>query len=147
MTAHLGALSGGAGPSRPGARLSNTMAVRCRGVEKTYGPIRALHAVDLEVRDGTIHALVGQNGAGKSTLLGILAGRVRATGGVVDVFGKPEKLGEPRASRNAGVVAIYQELTIVPAMSAVANVFLGQTFSKGGLLSEAAMRRRFLDLA
>lgn len=147
MTAHLGALSGGAGPSRPGARLSNTMAVRCRGVEKTYGPIRALQAVDLEVQDGTIHALVGQNGAGKSTLLGILAGRVRATGGAIDVFGRPEKLGDPRASRSAGVVAIYQELTIVPAMSAVANVFLGQTLSKGGLLSEAAMRRRFLDLA
>ena len=122
-------------------------AIRCRKVEKTYGPIRALHPVDLEVREGTIHALVGQNGAGKSTLLGILAGRTRATAGAVDVFGKPEPLGDPRTSRKAGIVAIYQELTIVPAMSAVANVFLGQTLSTGGLLSEAAMRRRFADLA
>jgi len=122
------------------------MAVRCRGVEKTYGLIRALHAVDIEVQDSTIHALVGQNGAGKSTLLGILAGRIRATGGAIDVFGKPEALGDPRTSRTAGIVAIYQELTVVPAMSAVDNVFLGQTLSKGGLLSEAAMRQRFLDL-
>jgi len=122
-------------------------AIRCRKIEKTYGAIRALHPVDLDIREGTIHALVGQNGAGKSTLLGVLAGRTRATAGAVDVFGRSEPLGDPRTSRKAGIVAIYQELTIVPALSAVANVFLGQTLSIRGLLSEAAMRRRFLDLA
>jgi ABC-type sugar transport system ATPase subunit len=121
-------------------------AISCHGVEKTFGAIRALHPVDLDVPEGTIHALVGQNGAGKSTLLGILAGRISATAGTVEVFGHREPLGDPRASRNAGVVAIYQELTIVPALSAVANVFLGQTLSAGGLLSESAMRRRFLAL-
>jgi len=146
MTAHLGAVSGDVNPSRSGVRRSDTMAVRCRGVEKTFGLIRALHPVDIEVRDSTIHALVGQNGAGKSTLLGILAGRIRATGGAIDVFGNPEALGDPRTSRTAGIVAIYQELTVVPAMSAVDNVFLGQTLSKGGLLSESVMRQRFLDL-
>ena len=122
-------------------------AVRCRGVEKTYGAIRALHPVDLDVQPGTIHALVGQNGAGKSTLLGILAGRTRANAGTVEVFGTLEALGDPRTARRVGIVAIYQELTIVPAQSAVANVFLGQTISRSGLLSEQAMRQRFVDLA
>ena len=130
-----------------GRSTGTVPAVYCRQVEKTYGAIRALHPVDLEVRPGTIHALVGQNGAGKSTLLGILAGRTRAGAGTIEVFGKPEALGDPRTARRASIIAIYQELTIVPALSAVANVFLGQTLSSGGLLSEAAMRRRFLELA
>jgi rhamnose transport system ATP-binding protein len=122
-------------------------AIRCRGIEKTFGAIRALHPVDLDVRQGTIHALVGQNGAGKSTLLGILAGRIAPGAGTIEVFGRREPLGSPRASRNAGVVAIYQELTIVPALSAVANVFLGQVLSTGGFLSERAMRQRFVELS
>ena len=120
-------------------------AVRLVATEKSFGPIRALRPVSLDVPAGTIHALVGQNGAGKSTTLGILAGRVSATAGRVEVFGAPVVLGDPRAARAAGIVAIYQELTIVPALSAVANVFLGQTLSKRGILSEAIMRRRFQE--
>jgi len=125
----------------------SAVAIACQRVEKMFGLIRALHPVDLEIRTGSIHALVGQNGAGKSTLLGILAGRIRQTGGGVEVFGTPVALGHPRTARAAGIVAIYQELTAVPALSAVANVFLGQTLSSGGLLSEAAMRRKFCELA
>ena len=127
--------------------MAGPAAIRCHGVGKIFGAIRALHPVDLAVREGTVHALVGQNGAGKSTLLGILAGRIRATAGSVEVFGRVETLGGPRAARAAGVVAIYQELTIVPALSAVANVFLGQMLSTAGLLSEPAMRRRFGELS
>jgi len=134
-------------PTSTASAARSSIAIRCRSVEKTFGLIRALHPVDLEVRRGEVHALVGQNGAGKSTLLGILAGRIRATAGTIEVFDRPAPLGDPRASRKTGIVAIYQELTIVPAMSAVDNVFLGQTISSGGLLSEAAMRHRFLDLS
>ncbi|NUB45832.1 sugar ABC transporter ATP-binding protein [Fertoebacter nigrum] len=122
-------------------------AVRLKGVSKTFGPIQALKPVNLDIAAGTIHALVGQNGAGKSTTLGILAGRISATTGDVEIGGARVDLGDPRRARAAGVVAIYQELTIVPALSAVANVFLGQPLSRGYLLSEGAMQSRFAELA
>jgi ABC-type sugar transport system ATPase subunit len=121
-------------------------AIAVAGVSKRYGATAALTGIDLDVPAGTIHALVGENGAGKSTLLGILAGRVEPTEGEVRVFGEPATFGSPRAAHAAGIVAIYQELTIVPALSAVANVFLGQTLARHGLLSERVMRERFRAL-
>ncbi|NKM66487.1 sugar ABC transporter ATP-binding protein [Rhizobium laguerreae] len=125
---------------------ANAPAIRLIDVRKSFGAIDALKPVKLDIVGGQIHAFVGQNGAGKSTTLGILAGRIPASGGEIQIAGTTVELGDPRRARAAGVVAIYQELTIVPALSAVANVFLGQPYSRGGLLSEAAMRRRFFEL-
>lgn len=101
-------------------------AVRFKEINKAFGHIVAVKAASLEISAGTVHALVGENGAGKSTLLGMLAGRIAPTAGQIEVFGDVLQAGNVRASRLAGVVAIYQELTIVPALSACANVFLGQ---------------------
>lgn len=122
------------------------IAIRFNGVTKRFGGTIAVADVTLTVRAGTVHALVGENGAGKSTLLGLLAGRIALTEGRIDVFGRPLQTGNVRASRAAGVVAIYQELTIVPAMTACANVFLGQTRSRFGFLCEQAMNERFAEL-
>jgi len=115
-------------------------------VRKSFGSTHALRSISMTVTAGTVHALVGENGAGKSTALGILAGRIAPTSGRVDVFGEELQYGHPRASRNAGITAIYQELTIVPALSAEANVFLGQTLSRSGFLSERAMRKQYEEL-
>ncbi|MBO9195908.1 sugar ABC transporter ATP-binding protein [Rhizobium sp. 16-449-1b] len=124
----------------------NSPAIRLVGVRKSFGNFEALKPLTLDVAAGCIHAFVGQNGAGKSTTLGILAGRIPASGGEIEISGAKVELGDPRKARAAGVVAIYQELTIVPALSAVANVFLGQAYSRKGVLSEAAMRQRFYEL-
>ncbi|MEN2738390.1 sugar ABC transporter ATP-binding protein [Microbacterium sp. X-17] len=113
---------------------------------KTYGAIRALKGVSLALPEGEIHALVGENGAGKSTALGVLAGRTAPTSGRVEVFGEEPRYGDPRAARRAGVVAIYQELTIVPALTAPANVYLPGPLSRGGFLRESEMRRRYVAL-
>lgn len=120
-------------------------AVRFQDVGKAFGDTIAVRAVTLELVSGTVHALVGENGAGKSTLLGMLAGRVPATTGKIEVFGHILQTGNVRAARSAGVVAIYQELSVVPELSACANVFLGQTYSHFGFLAERAMRRRFQE--
>ena len=93
-----------------------------------------------------IHALIGANGAGKSTFLGIIAGRVAPTEGQVSIFGRPHSFGSPRVAHQLGVAAIYQELTIVPAMSTQANVFLGQTISRFGLAAKRQMREEYLRL-
>ena len=134
-----GATSAAASPSQS--------AVRFRGVCKSFGTVEALRDLDLSIESGTIHALVGENGAGKSTSLGLLAGRIAPSAGEISVFGEPlSSYGDPRASRAAGVMAIYQELTIVPALSAHANVFLGQAISRAGFLSETEMRDRYVSL-
>ena len=121
-------------------------AVSFRGVGKRFGATVAVEAVSLDIAAGTVHAFVGENGAGKSTLLGMLAGRIALTEGEIEVFGQTLITGNVRSSRAAGVVAIYQELTIVPDLSACANVFLGQTRSRLGFLAEQSMRRRFKEL-
>jgi ABC-type sugar transport system ATPase subunit len=125
---------------------SNEVAVRLEDLNKSFGAIRAVDAVNMTVDAGTMHALVGENGAGKSTALGIMAGRIAPTGGRCEVFGQELRYGDPRSSRRAGVVAVYQELTIVPALSVEANVFLAQPLSKHGVLSERQMRTRYVEL-
>jgi ABC-type sugar transport system ATPase subunit len=122
------------------------IAARFSGVTRTFGATTALAGIDLEIRAGEIHALVGENGAGKSTALGILAGRIGPSSGRVDVFGEELNYGDPRASHRAGVFAIYQELTIVPGLGAEANVFLGQPIASAGWLRNRSMRHRYLQL-
>lgn len=121
-------------------------AVVVRDVTRRYGAVQALRGVSLELRAGEIHALVGENGAGKSTLLGVLAGRVAPSSGTVTAFGTALEGGSPRASRAAGIVAVYQELTTIPARTAYENVFLGQIPSRAGAADDRAMRRRFAAL-
>lgn len=128
------------------AELDPVPAIRLREVRKSFGAIQALQPVTLDVAAGVIHAFVGQNGAGKSTTLGILAGRIAASAGEIEILGARVELGEPRRARAAGVVAIYQELTIIPALSAVANVFLGQTLHRRGLLAQSDMLRHYREL-
>lgn len=121
-------------------------AISFDGIGKNFTAIRALHDVDLDLGPAMIHAFVGENGAGKSTCLGILAGRIAPTRGTVHLWGKELHCGDPRLCRQAGVVSIYQELTIVPALSAHANVFLGLPLSRGGFVSERRMRAKYLGL-
>jgi ABC-type sugar transport system ATPase subunit len=121
-------------------------AISCRRVSKTFGGNHAVDHVSITVETGTVHALVGENGAGKSTLLGIVSGRLAADTGEVEIFGRRLRGGRPRDARELGLVAVYQELTMVSSLSAEANVFLGQTATRGGVLSRKAMRRRYHEL-
>lgn len=127
-------------------KTTDQSAISCRGLVKTYGRMRALDNVDLDIREGTIHALVGQNGAGKSTCLGLLAGRQEPTEGSIEVFGKQVTLQSPRDGIRLGITSIYQELTIVPSLSTQANLFLGSEVSRRGLLSERRMRATLREL-
>jgi ABC-type sugar transport system ATPase subunit len=121
-------------------------AIDATELEVRFGPTVALRDTTVKVAPGTIHALVGENGAGKSTFLGVIAGRIVPNSGSVHIFGVPHEFGRPRNAKRLGVAAIYQELTIIPALSAQANVFLGQEKAKCGLLYEVSMRDRFREL-
>ncbi|MFI5491751.1 ATP-binding cassette domain-containing protein [Actinoplanes sp. NPDC051859] len=118
-----------------------------RGVVKTFPGVRALDGVELEVRAGEVHCLLGQNGAGKSTLIKILAGVHHADAGDIDWLGEPFAPATPQAAMRAGIATIYQELDLVDDLSVAENAFLGHEESRGGFLrrrSTAARTREIL---
>jgi ABC-type sugar transport system ATPase subunit len=126
---------------------SPAWAIAATGLQKAYGGIKALDGASLTVAPGTIHALVGENGAGKSTVLGAVAGRLQVDEGTISLFGEDSSRATPRSARALGIAAIYQELTIIPALSAWANVYLGQTPTRGGVIGRDEARRRFKALS
>lgn len=116
-------------------------AIAVAGLRKAYGGIQALAGVDLAVETGTVHAVVGENGAGKSTLMKILAGAVRPDDGQVSVSGVPVHLASPAAARALGVGIVFQELSLFPERSVLANLFPDSQPTRFGLVDEARMRR------
>ena len=130
--------------SAPGQERGDQAPIMClRGIVKVYPGVNALKGVDLEVFPSEVHALVGENGAGKSTLLKIACGAIARTAGEVDLNGHKVDFAHPSVARAAGVVAVYQELTIIPALSAMANVFLGREQRKWGFLRRNAMLEEY----
>ncbi len=94
-------------------------------VSKAFGPVQALNSVDLSVRAGEVHAVVGENGAGKSTLMKVLSGAYHADSGSIELDGSAFAPETPMAARRAGIAMIYQELTLAPHLSVAANITLG----------------------
>jgi ribose transport system ATP-binding protein len=113
-----------------------------RGMTLCFGPTRALAGVDLEVRPGEVHALLGENGAGKSTLMKILSGAEKADAGTMQLDGRPYLPAGPADARRQGVAMIYQELTLAPDLDVAANVLLGLEPRRWGFLDFREGRRR-----
>jgi inositol transport system ATP-binding protein len=100
--------------------------LKMTGIGKAFPGVRALDGVDIEVRPGEIHALLGENGAGKSTLLKILSGAQQPDSGTITFSGEDVTLTTPHDAQNLGIVTIYQEFTLAPNMSIAENVFIGR---------------------
>ena len=114
--------------------------LRMTGITKRFGGVHALEGVNFEARAGEVHALCGENGAGKSTLMKILAGAIVADEGAIELDGTRVSFSAPRVAEDAGVRIIYQELNLVPELSAAANIFLGRERRNAfGLLDDGAM--------
>jgi rhamnose transport system ATP-binding protein len=96
-----------------------------RGVTKSFGAVRALRAVDFDLRPGEVHALVGENGAGKSTLVKIVTGAHRADTGTVTIAGHPLDHADPLRARRLGVAPIYQQPTLFPELTVAENLAFG----------------------
>ncbi|MGY1779863.1 sugar ABC transporter ATP-binding protein [Geodermatophilus sp. SYSU D01036] len=120
---------------------STTAVLQARGLTKSFPGVRALDRADLSCRPGRVHALVGENGAGKSTLVRILTGNQVPDEGELLLDGEPVRFTDPRQAMAAGISAVYQELTVLPAMSVADNVMLGQERTARGLLDRAAQDR------
>src|ERR671917_1795353 len=108
------------------------------GIVKTFPGVRALGGVDLDVRAGEVHCLLGQNGAGKSTLIKVLAGAHHPDEGTISWRGEQVSLSDPQAAMRLGIATIYQELDLVPGLSVADNIFLGREQSRFGIARPAA---------
>ncbi|MFF9765781.1 sugar ABC transporter ATP-binding protein [Streptomyces sp. NPDC014636] len=97
-----------------------------KGVSKSFGAVRALRDVSLELLPGEVHALAGENGAGKSTLIKTLAGVHRPDAGRLLLDGEPVVFHGPGDARDAGIAVIYQEPTLFPDLSITENIFMGR---------------------
>jgi simple sugar transport system ATP-binding protein/ribose transport system ATP-binding protein len=117
------------------------------GVSKRFGRIQALDDVSIEVRRGSIHALVGENGAGKSTLGKIIAGEHIADAGRMLLDGEPVSFRSPREALEHGIATIAQEAAIVPHLSVAQNVLLGVEPRAAGLVRRRALRERYARIA
>ena len=116
--------------------------LRLTGVTKEFPGVRALDGVDLEVRRGEVHALVGENGAGKSTLIKVIAGVYRRDGGRVVFDGAERHFPTPGAAAAAGITVIHQETSLIPTLTVTENVFLGREFrSRLGIIDDRRARR------
>ncbi|MGK5522040.1 sugar ABC transporter ATP-binding protein [Micromonospora sp. URMC 107] len=118
------------------------MVLRLTDVVKTFPGVRALDGVQLEVRAGEVHCLLGQNGAGKSTLIKVLAGVHRPDSGLLEWRGEPATFANPQAAMRAGIATIYQELDLVEDLSVAENAFLGHEPRRLGFVRRGAMARR-----
>ena len=115
------------------------------GVRKEFPGVVALDGVRLQIRPGTVHALMGENGAGKSTLMKIIAGVYQPDTGEIRLKGKPVKLTTPLAALDAGIAMIHQELNLMPYMTVAENVWIRREPMKGlgfmDFVDHAEMRR------
>jgi ribose transport system ATP-binding protein len=112
------------------------------GIAKRFGSTAALRGVDLELRSGEVHALVGENGAGKSTLMKVLSGAETPDAGSMTLDGQPYSPRDPHHARTRGVAMIYQELTLAPHLSVADNMTLGLEPARFGFLNRDEQRRR-----
>ena len=113
-----------------------------KDISKTFPGVKALDHVQLQVRPGEVHALMGENGAGKSTLMKILMGiYTRDAGGEILFDGKPYMVSNPKEAMDMGVAMIHQELNPILDMTVYENIFVGRELRKNGQLPSASSSR------
>src|SRR3989454_12568860 len=103
-----------------------TTLLEMRGISKAFAGVKALNDVDFSVRQGEIHALVGENGAGKSTLMNILYGLIPPDSGEIHIKGKHVHIGGPRDAIALGIGMVHQHFMLIPVFSVGENIMLGR---------------------
>src|SRR3569833_2792833 len=125
-------------------RMDGTAATplfRMEGDTKRYGGVNALTDADLTVEAGRIHGVLGENGAGKSTLMKIMAGVVQPDEGRMTLDGHAVAFANPAAANAAGIVCIFQELSLVPELSVAENICISNPPRRFGMIDGRAQRR------
>ena len=127
-------------------KLKEAPLLEMRGIVKEFPGVRALDSVDLTVRAGTVHALMGENGAGKSTLMKCLFGIYEKDGGTILLEGKQVDFKNPKDALEHGVAMVHQELNQALGRSVMDNIWLGRYPTRFGFTSEGEMYRKTKDV-
>ncbi|HEX6717651.1 MAG TPA: sugar ABC transporter ATP-binding protein [Pyrinomonadaceae bacterium] len=122
------------------------IALKLSKIRKSFGPTIALDGVDLDLREGEVHALIGENGAGKSTLMNVIAGSLQPDQGMMEIHGKPYAPSNPLDARTHGIALIHQELSLCPHLTVAENVLMGIESSKLGWLDRNDLMTRTNDV-
>lgn len=118
------------------------MTLKLSKIHKSFGPTVALDGVDLELRQGEVHAVIGENGAGKSTLMNIIAGALRPDQGTMEINGQPYTPSNPLDARTHGIALIHQELSLCSHLSVAENILMGIEPSHMGWLDRDKLFER-----
>lgn len=117
------------------------MHIQMTHIHKSFGTNRVLSGVDFELREGEVHALMGENGAGKSTLMNILIGLHQRDEGTITIDGQEKYFSSPKEAEEYGIAFIHQELNVWPDMTVLDNLFIGkEVTSKTGFLNTKQMK-------
>ena len=123
------------------------MNIEMKGIDKSFGTNQVLKNAGFLLKDGEVHALMGENGAGKSTLMKILTGVYTRDAGTVLVDGKEVVYKNPQEAEKAGIVFIYQELNVLFDLTVEENLFMGKELTKGfGICDKKAMRKKAQEI-
>jgi ribose transport system ATP-binding protein len=123
--------------------MSQTPLIQAENISKRFPGVQALDQVNLSVRPGQVHALVGENGAGKSTLIKILCGAYQADSGQIYFDGKPVEIKDPAVALSMGIVPVHQEINLQPYLTVAENIFIGrQPKRKLGLINYQEMNQQ-----
>ncbi|NYT84410.1 sugar ABC transporter ATP-binding protein [Pollutimonas harenae] len=130
----------------PTGESSALPVLEATGLTKAYCPITVLADVTLDIREGEVHAIIGENGAGKSTLMKLLSGYVPPTSGHLKMAGQPVDFSDAAMAEAAGVVLVHQEILLAPDLTVAENLFLGRELSRGLVVDDRAMNQRAADV-
>ncbi len=125
--------------------MNQPPAARLLGIAKRFGSVQALRGADFALAPGDIHALLGENGAGKSTLMHVLFGLLAPDAGLIEVGGRPVRIGRPREAMDLGIGMVHQHFTQVGSFTVAENVWLGQPGVRTDAAAAAAAVRRVGD--
>lgn len=120
----------------------NKYAVQMTGIVKRFGAFTALDKVDLNVKKGTIHAILGENGAGKSTLMNVLYGLYQAEEGEIKINGEVKNIKDPGVAIKNGIGMVHQHFMLVHNFTVVQNILLGKEITKGGIFLDYKKSRQ-----
>jgi len=126
--------------------MSENVLLRAEGICKQFSGIPVLKNVELEIAEGEVHALMGENGAGKSTLIKIITGVYTKDAGQIYMSGNAVDIQSRQDARAAGISVIYQELSLIPALTITENIFLGQERTRFGFKKSRSMKKEVQEL-
>ncbi len=124
----------------------NKIILRTEDICKQFNGIQVLKNVALKIREGEVHALMGENGAGKSTIIKIITGVYQKDAGQIYIDEKPVEINNRQDAAANGIAVIYQELSLIPALSVADNIFLGREIAKKGFLSKKEMLKEVREI-